>query len=147
MSESKIKYEFVPGVGKDIKLVAISDLPECIPPPDETKRIEKQGPEWQRFIACWHQVWEYYENTAEGRHWKPGCGLLDQFVGACPNFDYSVWSGAFSFLQFYQKMIEDPEREKWTDEQIKERIWSCVVGGRIHVMLGKWRVWDDWKKS
>jgi hypothetical protein len=139
------KFEFVPNVGKDIKLVAISELPERIPPPNENEHIENQGPEWEQFMVCWHQVWEYYENTSEGRHWRPRCSLLDQFLYACPNFDYGLWSGVFQFLKFYQELLQDPEREKWSDEHIKEKIWNCVVGGRLHVMLGKTRVWDDWK--
>lgn len=138
------KYTLIPGVGQTIGLVEINDLPESIPPPDLTKRIDTQGPIWDQFLRCWRQVNAYYGHGNPGAHWKRRCDLFSQFYDFAQISGFDVWSGIFLFLQDYQKLIQTPDITEWTDEKIKNELWRCVVGSRAHLITG-WRVWDNYK--
>ena len=143
---SKTTYTLVPNVGKNIHLVQISRLPKCIPPPDPSKRNDEQGPEWDKFLSLWSQLYAYYGTDNPGDGWKPRCNILDLFVptGQFPNRE--IYSGIFYFIDLYQQLLAKPDLETWPDDKIREAIWGCVTTGRAHVWATDWRVWNDWGK-
>jgi hypothetical protein len=56
-------------------------------------------------------------------------------------------SGIFLFMVIYKDLTTDPKATEWTDDQIRDKILSAVIGGRAHAIFsGKYRVWDEWKE-
>lgn len=144
---SSPKYTLIPNVGKDIHLVQLTHrLPSGIPPYDNSKEREDQGPEWASFLSLWDQIESYYGYGCPGANWKKQCNMIDNFTrpGGCPTTE--IYSGIFLFIRNYQKFAASPDLEKLSDEDIKECIWDCLVSARAHVWTGQWRVWDDWGK-
>ena len=138
------KYTLIPGVGVTVGLVNIQGLPECLPPPNLDKSIDKQGPIWAAFLDCWMQIHYYHGSGNPGANWRRNSDLFSQFAlfGNARGMD--VYSGIFSFLHFYKKLTERPDLNMLTDQQICNEIWNCVIAGRMHTIT-TWRVWDNWK--
>lgn len=139
-----IAYTLVPNVGKDIKLVDISDLPKSIPPPRGSGVVTDNGPEWKKALECWNRIYAYYRGP--GRSWKPNCDLYDQFYVSIRE-ENARMSGIFLFMSIYKDLTTDPKAPGWTDDEIRDKIMTAVIGGRAHAIFpGSYRVWDEWKE-
>ena len=122
--EIREKYRLIPGIGRTIGSVDISNLPETLTKPDPESKADQTDPTRVKLYQCWHRVYEYHGTGNPGSSWNPSCDLLDQFwcfvhERGLPHID--MYSGIFMFLKSYKKMSEEPNIREWTDGERKIR--------------------------